>query len=121
MNKQFSDALTVLFLNTIVVHIFLFVLNSNKYWNKLQKELPVKWSIIKKITGIIYWNNNILLKLAIIILVLSYIFIVYVFTIFILSKVNMISNMKLISVPLRIFCIIFAINFIALCIRLYCH
>ena len=115
MNKLFFTVLAFVFPNSIVIRLFLFVLSSNEYSKKNRKLVKVmnsKWMLIQRITGIIYWKDkNILLKISVIVLILSYILILYALIILILSKVNNLSNTRLISVPLRIFCIIASINF----------
>ena len=111
------------FPNTIIIRVFLFALSSNEYSKKIRKLIKrrnSKWILIQRITGIIYWKDkNILLKISVIVLILSYILILYALIILILSKVNNLSNNRLISVPLRIFCIIASINFALLCTELY--
>ena len=123
MNELFFTTLALVFPNTIIIRLFLFALSSNEYSKKIRKLIKrrnSKWILIQRITGIIYWKDkNILLKISVIVLILSYIFILYALIILILSKVNNLSNTRLISVPLRIFCIIASINFALLCTELY--
>lgn len=123
MNELFFTALGLVFPNTIIIRLFLFALSSNEYSKKIRKLIKrrnSKWILIQRITGIIYWKDkNILLKISVIVLILSYILILYALIILILSKVNNLSNNRLISVPLRIFCIIASINFALLCTELY--
>ena len=123
MNELFFTTLALVFPNTIIIRLFLFALSSNEYSKKIRKLIKrrnSKWILIQRITGIIYWKDkNILLKISVIVLILSYIFILYALIILILSKVNNLSNNRLISVPLRIFCIIASINFALLCTELY--
>ena len=115
MNELFFTTLALVFPNTIIIRLFLFALSSNEYSKKIRKLIKrrnSKWILIQRITGIIYWKDkNILLKISVIVLILSYILILYALIILILSKVNNLSNNRLISVPLRIFCIIASINF----------
>ena len=123
MNELFFTTLVLAFANTIIIRLFLFALSSNEYSKKIRKLIKrrnSKWILIQRITGIIYWKDkNILLKISVIVLILSYILILYALIILILSKVNNLSNNRLISVPLRIFCIIASINFALLCTELY--
>ena len=123
MNELFFTTLALVFPNTIIIRLFLFALSSNEYSKKIRKLIKrrnSKWILIQRITGIIYWKDkNILLKISVIVLILSYILISYALIILILSKVNNLSNNRLISVPLRIFCIIASINFALLCTELY--
>ena len=123
MNELFFTTLALVFPNTIIIRLFLFALSSNEYSKKIRKLIKrrnSKWILIQRITGIIYWKDkNILLKISVIVLILSYILILYALIILILSKVNNLSNNRLISVPLRIFCIISSINFALLCTELY--
>jgi len=123
MNELFFTTLALVFPNTIIIRLFLFALSSNEYSKKIRKLIKrrnSKWILIQRITGIIYWKDkNILLKISVIVLILSYILILYALIILILSKVNNLSNTRLISVPLRIFCIIASINFSLLCTELY--
>ena len=123
MNELFFTTLAIVFPNTIIIRLVLFALSSNEYSKKIRKLLKrrnSKWILIQRITGIIYWKDkNILLKISVIVLILSYILILYALIILILSKVNNLSNTRLISVPLRIFCIIASINFALLCTELY--
>ena len=123
MNELFFTTLALVFPNTIIIRLFLFALSSNEYSKKIRKLIKrrnSKWILIQRITGIIYWKDkNILLKISVIVLILSYILILYALIILILSKVNNLSNNRLISVPLRIFCIIASINFALLCTELY--
>jgi|GEM_PF-6085074 hypothetical protein len=123
MNELFFTTLALVFPNTIIIRLFLFALSSNEYSKKIRKLIKrrnSKWILIQRITGIIYWKDkNILLKISVIVLILSYILILYALIILILSKVNNLSNTRLISVPLRIFCIIASINFALLCTELY--
>ena len=123
MNELFFTTLALVFPNTIIIRLFLFALSSNKNSKKIRKLIKrrnSKWILIQRITGIIYWKDkNILLKISVIVLILSYILILYALIILILSKVNNLSNTRLISVPLRIFCIIASINFALLCTELY--
>ena len=123
MNELFFTTLALVFPNTIIIRLFLFALSSNEYSKKIRKLIKrrnSKWILIQRITGIIYWKDkNILFKISIIVLILSYILILYALIILILSKVNNLSNNRLISVPLRIFCIIASINFALLCTELY--
>ena len=123
MNELFFTTLALVFPNTIIIRLFLFALSSNEYSKKIRKLIKrrnSKWILIQRITGIIYWKDkNILLKISVIVLLLSYILILYALIILILSKVNNLSNNRLISVPLRIFCIIASINFALLCTELY--
>lgn len=123
MNELFFTTLALVFPNTIIIRVFLFALSSNEYSKKIRKLIKrrnSKWILIQRITGIIYWKDkNILLKISVIVLILSYILILYALIILILSKVNNLSNTRLISVPLRIFCIIASINFALLCTELY--
>ena len=123
MNELFFTTLILAFANTIIIRLFLFALSSNEYSKKIRKLIKrrnSKWILIQRITGIIYWKDkNILFKISIIVLILSYILILYALIILILSKVNNLSNTRLISVPLRIFCIIASINFALLCTELY--
>ena len=119
MFTQFSDSLIIIFLNSITVRIFLFALAPNKHGKKLEKDITLKF-LLKKITGVAYWNeSSIFLKIQVIILVISYLFILYCLIIFILSKVGMLNDARLISSPLRVFCFICIINFFLLCIKLY--
>ena len=115
MNELFFTTLVLAFANTIIIRLFLFALSSNEYSKKIRKLIKrrnSKWILIQRITGIIYWKDkNILLKISVIVLILSYILILYALIILILSKVNNLSNTRLISVPLKIFCIIASINF----------
>ena len=115
MNELFFTTLALVFSNTIIIRLFLFALSSNEYSKKIRKLIKrrnSKWILIQRITGIIYWKDkNILLKISVIVLILSYILILYALIILILSKVNNLSNTRLISVPLKIFCIIASINF----------
>ena len=115
MNELFFTTLALVFPNTIIIRLLLFALSSNEYSKKIRKLIKrrnSKWILIQRITGIIYWKDkNILLKISVIVLILSYILILYALIILILSKVNNLSNTRLISVPLRIFCIIASINF----------
>jgi hypothetical protein len=115
MNELFFTTLALVFPNTIIIRLFLFALSSNEYSKKIRKLIKrrnSKWILIQRITGIIYWKDkNILLKISVIVLILSYILILYALIILILSKVNNLSNTRLISVPLKIFCIIASINF----------
>ena len=117
MNELFFTTLALVFPNTIIIRLFLFALSSNEYSKKIRKLIKrrnSKWILIQRITGIIYWKDkNILLKISVIVLIL------YALIILILSKVNNLSNTRLISVPLRIFCIIASINFALLCTELY--
>jgi hypothetical protein len=118
MNKQFLYVLICTFLNFIVVHIFLFAISPNKC--KLEKKLSKKEKIIKRITGIAYWkSNSFLIKTSIIVLFLSFFFLIYAFIITLLEKVALINDIRFITIPLKIVCIIFAFNFIGLCIKLY--
>lgn len=123
MNELFFTTLAIVFPNTIIIRLVLFALSSNEYSKKIRKLIKrrnSKWILIQRITGIIYWKDkNILLKISVIVLILSYILILYALIILILSKVNNLSNTRLISVPLRIFCIIASINFALLCTELY--
>ena len=123
MNELFFTTLALVFPNTIIIRLFLFALSSNEYSKKIRKLIKrrnSKWILIQRITGIIYWKDkNILSKISVIVLILSYILILYALIILILSKVNNLSNTRLISVPLRIFCIIASINFALLCTELY--
>lgn len=123
MNELFFTTLALVFPNTIIIRLFLFALSSNEYSKKIRKLIKrrnSKWILIQRITGIIYWKDkNILLKISVIVLILSYILILYALIILILSKVNNLSNTRLISVPLRIFGIIASINFSLLCTELY--
>ena len=123
MNELFFTTLALVFPNTIIIRLFLFALSSNEYSKKIRKLIKrrnSKWILIQRITGIIYWKDkNILLKISVIVLILSYILILYALIILILSKVNNLSNNRLISVPLRIFCIIASINFALFCTELY--
>ena len=120
MIPQFYSSFIIVFFNSIVVRIFLFALGSNKYSQKIGKNITSKFILLKKITGIAYWKgNSVLLKFSIIILVASYFFILYCLTVFILSKVSMLNDDRLISLPLRVFCFIFIVNFFLLCIKLY--
>ena len=123
MNELFFTTLALVFPNTIIIRLFLFALSSNEYSKKIRKLIKrrnSKWILIQRITGIIYWKDkNILLKISVIVLILSYILILYALIILILSKVNNLSNNRLISVPLRIFCKIASINFALLCTELY--
>ena len=123
MNELFFTTLALVFPNTIIIRLFLFALSSNEYSKKIRKLIKrrnSKWILIQRITGIIYWKDkNILFRISIIVLILSYILILYALIILILSKVNNLSNNRLISVPLRIFCIIASINFALLCTELY--
>lgn len=123
MNELFFTTLALVFPNTIIIRLFLFALSSNEYSKKIRKLIKrrnSKWILIQRITDIIYWKDkNILLKISVIVLILSYILILYALIILILSKVNNLSNTRLISVPLRIFCIIASINFALLCTELY--
>ena len=123
MNELFFTTLALVFPNTIIIRLLLFALSSNEYSKKIRKLIKrrnSKWILIQRITGIIYWKDkNILLKISVIVLILSYILILYALIILILSKVNNLSNTRLISVPLRIFCIIASINFALLCTDLY--
>ena len=123
MNELFFTTLALVFPNTIIIRLLLFALSSNEYSKKIRKLIKrrnSKWILIQRITGIIYWKDkNILLKISVIVLILSYILILYALIILILSKVNNLSNTRLISVPLRIFCIIASINFALLCTELY--
>ena len=123
MNELFFTTLALVFPNTIIIRLLLFALSSNEYSKKIRKLIKrrnSKWILIQRITGIIYWKDkNILLKISVIVLILSYILILYALIILILSKVNNLSNNRLISVPLRIFCIIASINFALLCTELY--
>ena len=115
MNELFFTTLALVFPNTIIIRLLLFALSSNEYSKKIRKLIKrwnSKWILIQRITGIIYWKDkNILLKISVIVLILSYILILYALIILILSKVNNLSNNRLISVPLKIFCIIASINF----------
>ena len=115
MNELFFTTLALVFPNTIIIRLLLFALSSNEYSKKIRKLIKrrnSKWILIQRITGIIYWKDkNILLKISVIVLILSYILILYALIILILSKVNNLSNTRLISVPLKIFCIIASINF----------
>ena len=115
MNELFFTTLVLAFANTIIIRLLLFALSSNEYSKKIRKLIKrrnSKWILIQRITGIIYWKDkNILLKISVIVLILSYILILYALIILILSKVNNLSNTRLISVPLKIFCIIASINF----------
>ncbi|QHX42246.1 hypothetical protein GWP43_00900 [Treponema vincentii] len=115
MNELFFTTLALVFSNTIIIRLVLFALSSNEYSKKIRKLIKrrnSKWILIQRITGIIYWKDkNILLKISVIVLILSYILILYALIILILSKVNNLSNTRLISVPLKIFCIIASINF----------
>ena len=115
MNELFFTTLALVFPNTIMIRLLLFALSSNEYSKKIRKLIKrrnSKWILIQRITGIIYWKDkNILLKISVIVLILSYILILYALIILILSKVNNLSNTRLISVPLKIFCIIASINF----------
>ena len=123
MNELFFTTLFAALSNTIIIRLFLFALSSNEYSKKIRKLIKrrnSKWILIQRITGIIYWKDkNILLKISVIVLILSYILILYALIILILSKVNNLSNTKLISEPLGIFCIIASINFALLCTDLY--
>ena len=123
MNELFFTTLALVFPNTIIIRLLLFALSSNEYSKKIRKLIKrrnSKWILIQRITGIIYWKDkNILLKISVIVLILSYILILYALIILILSKVNNLSNTRLISVPLKIFCIIASINFALLCTELY--
>ena len=123
MNELFFTTLALVFPNTIIIRLFLFALSSNEYSKKIRKPIKrmnSKWILIQRITGIIYWKDkNILLKISVIVLILSYILILYALIILILSKVNNLSNTRLIPVLLRIFCIIASINFALLCTELY--
>ena len=115
MNELFFTTLALVSPNTIIIRLLLFALSSNEYSKKIRKLIKrrnSKWILIQRITGIIYWKDkNILLKISVIVLILSYILILYALIILILSKVNNLSNTRLISVPLKIFCIIASINF----------
>ena len=115
MNELFFTTLALVFPNTIIIRLLLFALSSNEYSKKIRKLIKrrnSKWILIQRITGIIYWKDkNILFRISIIVLILSYILILYALIILILSKVNNLSNTRLISVPLKIFCIIASINF----------
>ena len=115
MKELFFTTLALVFPNTIIIRLLLFALSSNEYSKKIRKLIKrrnSKWILIQRITGIIYWKDkNILLKISVIVLILSYILILYALIILILSKVNNLSNTRLISVPLKIFCIIASINF----------
>ena len=123
MNELFFTTLILAFANTIIIRLFLFALSSNEYSKKIRKPIKrmnSKWILIQRITGIIYWKDkNILFKISIIVLILSYILILYALIILILSKVNNLSNTRLIPVLLRIFCIIASIDFALLCTELY--
>ena len=123
MNELFFTTLVLAFANTIIIRLLLFALSSNEYSKKIRKLIKrrnSKWILIQRITGIIYWKDkNILLKISVIVLILSYILILYALIILILSKVNNLSNTRLISVPLKIFCIIASIDFALLCTELY--
>ena len=123
MNELFFTTLALVFPNTIIIRLFLFALSSNEYSKKIRKLIKrrnSKWILIQRITGIIYWKDkNILFKISIIVLILSYILILYALIILILSKVNNLSNTRLIPVLLRIFCIIASIDFALLCTELY--
>ena len=123
MNELFFTTLALVFPNTIIIRLFLFALSSNEYSKKIRKLIKrrnSKWILIQRITGIIYWKDkNILFRISIIVLILSYILILYALIILILSKVNNLSNTRLIPVLLRIFCIIASIDFALLCTELY--
>ena len=99
MNELFFTTLALVFPNTIIIRLFLFALSSNEYSKKIRKLIKrrnSKWILIQRITGIIYWKDkNILLKISVIVLILSYILILYALIILILSKVNNLSNFKL--------------------------
>lgn len=115
MNKQILNFVLILLLNRIVIQFFLLAFNERKHI----KNTNFMW---QKLLGTYYWQNtSIIIKFTVIVIILSYIFALYVGVIFVLSKMSIIKEDIFIRMPLWYLCIIYSLNFVLLCCKLYSH
>lgn len=111
MSKQVVYFLTIFLLNRLMTQFFLFALDNSKHKKG-------KSCLMGKILGTYYWQNDMIIKFTIIVIILSYIFAFYTSIIFLISKINVLNEM-LISIPLKFLCIVYLMDFVLLCGKLY--